>query len=196
MISFIKYLIWVIAKQYFRFFKHISFHAFETDWRAINGIHITIGKYTSIDKHTKIKSYTYIGKNCNITKAEIGHYVSIANNVSIGQGEHDLSKPSTSSIFYENPYNQLTQENCIIGPDVWIGVDAVILRGVKIGTGAVIGANSVVTKDVPDYAIVAGVPARVIKYRLDEKTQKYLSTAKWWEYSPSDAKKIFNNISK
>jgi carbonic anhydrase/acetyltransferase-like protein (isoleucine patch superfamily) len=70
----------------------------------------------------------------------------------------------------------------MIGHDVWVGVDALILSGVTIGNGAVIAARSVVTKDVPPYAIVAGSPARVVKYRFDEDTIAVLLAIAWWDW--------------
>ena len=70
----------------------------------------------------------------------------------------------------------------VIGNDVWIGYEAVILAGVTIGDGAVIGARAVVTKDVPPYAIVGGVPARVIRSRFPEETVKALLRLKWWDW--------------
>ena len=69
-----------------------------------------------------------------------------------------------------------------IGNDVWIGRSAIVLSGTSIGNGAVIGAGSVVTKDVPDYAIVAGNPAKLIRYRFDEQTIKELQSLKWWDW--------------
>lgn len=144
------------------------------------GSNIEVGKNTFIDQNCEIGSYTYIGKNCNITKSSIGRFCSIANNVSIGQGEHDLSQISTSSIFYKNSYEELTKNPCVIKNDVWIGMDTIILRGVIIENGAVIGANSVVTKNVPPFAIVAGSPAKIIRYRFDEKKQKEILDSSWW----------------
>ncbi len=73
-------------------------------------------------------------------------------------------------------------DNVVIGNDVWIGANAIILPGVNIGDGAVIGAGTVVTKDVPPYAIVGGNPARVIKYRFDENTINTLLKIKWWDF--------------
>ncbi len=79
----------------------------------------------------------------------------------------------------------------IIGNDVWIGYEAVILSGVTVGDGAIIGARAVVTKDVPPYTIVGGVPARHIRRRFDEETVTRLMELKWWEWSDE---KIKNNL--
>ena len=80
----------------------------------------------------------------------------------------------------------------VIGNDVWIGYEAVILSGVTVGDGAIIGARAVVTKDVPPYAIVGGIPARYIRRRVDEKTVTKLMELKWWEWSDE---KIKENLS-
>ena len=80
----------------------------------------------------------------------------------------------------------------VIGNDVWIGYEAVILSGVTVGDGAIIGARAVVTKDVPPYAIVGGIPARYIRRRFDEKTVTKLMELKWWEWSDE---KIKENLS-
>ena len=79
----------------------------------------------------------------------------------------------------------------IIGNDVWTGRNVTIMGGVKIGTGAVIGANAVVAKDIPPYAIAVGNPARVIKYRFDEETIKKFLAVKWWNW---DLEKIADNF--
>lgn len=146
-----------------------------------NGSDIEVLHGSSIDATSNIGSYTYIGCNTHITKSIIGRYCSIANNVSIGQGEHSLDHISTSSKFDVSPWETLTAGDCEIGSDVWIGVDAVILRGVRIGIGAVIAANAVVTKDVPAFAIVGGVPARLIRYRFSEEKQRNIFASRWWE---------------
>lgn len=136
---------------------------------------------SSIDASSRIGSYTYIGKNTHITKSSVGRYCSIANNVSIGQGEHKLDRVSTSACFYDNSWDSLTEGECVVESDVWIGVDAIILRGVKVGVGAVVAANAVVTKDVPPFAIVAGVPARVVRFRIPENKQQLILSSCWWE---------------
>jgi acetyltransferase-like isoleucine patch superfamily enzyme len=166
----------------------------EISSNAALGANINVGKATKIDADSIIGSYSYIGDNCVISRAKIGRYVSIANNVSIGPGEHILTHLSTSSLFYELPYQELTQGECVIESDAWIGVDAVVLRGVRVGVGAVVAANAVVTKDVPDYAVVAGVPAKFLRYRLDEKTRKQLLTSEWWLKDLSDAKTLLHQF--
>lgn len=136
----------------------------------------------------QIGDYTYIGFNCIITQSVVGRYCSIANNVSIGIGEHKINRVSTSSLFYENPFETLTQGECIIANDVWIGSNAVIRRGVKIGNGAIIGANSFVNKDVNDFEIVGGVPAKLIKKRFDENTIKLIKESNWWDFDIENAR--------
>ena len=161
---------------------------------SLNGHNIQIQNGVLIDLNSKIASYTYIGSFTSITKCNIGRYCSIANNVSIGVGEHILSKVSTSSLFYENVYETLTKDYCEIGNDVWIGVDAIVLRGTRIGTGAVVAANAVVTKDVPPFAIVAGVPAIIIGYRFNEFIQKIIIDSEWWKFDFELARNVLNEI--
>ncbi len=142
--------------------------------------------------NSNIDSYTYIGKNGIIQNANIGKFCSIANDVCIGLGKHPIDYFSTSPLFYRinNPLNiKLIDENSkfneyeeiTIGHDVWLGARAIVLDGISIGHGVIIAANSVVTKDVPPYAIVGGVPAKVIKYRFDTSQIEKLLNSRWWE---------------
>ncbi|WP_336175306.1 CatB-related O-acetyltransferase [Acinetobacter ursingii] len=151
---------------------------------------------TAIDNNSTLGRYCYIGKNVSITKTDIGSYTSIANNVSIGQGEHKIDEISTSSIFYKNEYEQLTAEDCKIGSDVWIGAGVVVLRGVTIGNGAIIGANAVVTKDIPEFSIAVGVPARVIRKRISEDVIKQIKMTEWWDFDLDKPKEIIANINR
>lgn len=119
----------------------------------------------------------------------IGAYCSIADGVQIFLGgEHRTDWVSTYpfSVFWPSARTisgHPASKGCvIIGNDVWIGTEAVILSGVTIGDGAVIGARSVVTRDVPPYAVVAGNPARLVKRRFDEETVSKLLEIKWWEW--------------
>ena len=125
------------------------------------------------------------GKN---GKLRIGKFCSIADNVTILLGgEHNHQLTSTYPFdnllirFHELGPTVNTKGDVIIGNDVWIGYDALILSGVTIGDGAVIGARSVLTKNVEPYAIVAGNPARLIKYRFSPEVIKHLLEVKWWD---------------
>ena len=145
----------------------------------------------SIVNNSEIHSYTYIGNNCLIQNAVIGRFCSISNDVLIGLGIHPLDLNSTSPVFYRihNPLKfryvkgdlyDIEYKLIEIGNDVWIGARAIIMGGVKIGHGSVIAANSVVTKNVPPYAVVAGVPAKIIKYRFGEVKVKEMLEEQWW----------------
>lgn len=149
-------------------------------------------KNSIIDKSTKIGKYTYVASWVAVTGSDVGNYCSIAPGAKIGLGEHGLSAYSTSR--HINSSSNLLEKKCLIEHDVWVGTGAVILRGVKISTGAVIGANAVVTKDVEPYAVVAGCPAKIIKYRFSpEKIQKLLES-RWWKLDPKNANILLKNL--
>jgi virginiamycin A acetyltransferase len=173
---------------------HIKSSSYDISFKTKIGKNVSIMKNCEIDSLSSIGKYTYLGNNCNVTKANIGNYCSVANNVSIGPGEHNLSKISTNSVFYNNEYDSLTKLNCTINNDVWIGVDSIILRGVTIGNGAIIGANSVVNKDVPEYAIAVGSPAKVIKYRFKKNKINKILKSKWWESDIDYARKLMKDL--
>ena len=148
-----------------------------------------------IDDNCVIGDFTFIGKNSDITKSSIGRYCSIGTDVIIGPGEHEIDKISTSAHFHKgNFYDELTKKTLTIGNDVWIGTKAIILRGVTIGNGAVIASGAVVTKNVPPFAVVAGVPAKIVKFRFDDETIKLIETSKWWNYDIEYAEEIHKNL--
>lgn len=166
-----------------------------------NNVHVL---ENCIINNSEINSYTYLGKNCLVQNTTIGKFCSIANEVLIGLGNHPLNLQSTSPLFYRvnNPLQiKLIEENLDIieykpieiGNDVWIGTRSIIMDGVIIGHGAVIAANSVVTKDIPAYAVVGGVPAKIIKYRFDIKKIDELISKTWWN---SPIENIINSIDK
>ena len=172
-----------------------------------------IGKNTKVS-YTSLGIGTYIGSNCNITKTKIGKYCSIGSEVKTIYGKHPTSKYVTTHPFAFNntmekigfkfePNNKFRDENCNklkrieIGNDVWIGNNVLILEGIKIGDGAIIGAGAVVVKDVPEYAIVVGVPAKIIKYRFSIEEIKFLKDFKWWDKDLEWIKEnidLFSNI--
>jgi virginiamycin A acetyltransferase len=163
---------------------------------AIVGHDIEVMSGSFISENSTIDSYTYIGSNSTIAKTTIGRYNSIASNVNIGQGEHPIDQISTNAVFMKSPYELFTKDDCIIEHDVWVGVGAIIRRGVRLGTGCIVGANSFVNKDVPPYAIVVGSPARIIKYRFDEEKIKRILGSKWWEADKEEAQAIINELEK
>ncbi len=124
-----------------------------------------------------------------------GRYCSIAEGVKVLGYQHPLDRFTTSNVTYDHafgtsspylsPYAEVTQ-GIRIENDVWIGANVTIKRGVTISNGAVVAAHSVVTRDIPPYAIVGGVPARIIRYRFDDKLIDQLSTLSWWHYSHLD----------
>ena len=136
---------------------------------------------------------SYIAPHCEIV-ANIGRFTSIAPYVRTNRGLHPYTFPyaTTCPMFFSTQrqnghtfadrmmFDEL-RNNTIIGNDCWIGENAFLVGGITIGDGAVVLAGSVVTKDVPPYAIVGGVPAKVIKYRYDEDTIRFLLDFKWWE---------------
>jgi acetyltransferase-like isoleucine patch superfamily enzyme len=150
--------------------------------------------------HSDIGRCSYIGAFGMVFKSKIGKYCSISYGVTIGPPEHNYNKVTTHPFLYDSFYNMLPQESLLentkfdedltIGNDVWIGCGVTILRGVTVGHGAVIGANALVNKDVPPYAIVAGNPARIIKYRFEPDIIEKLLDISWWDWS---AEKIRNN---
>jgi acetyltransferase-like isoleucine patch superfamily enzyme len=126
----------------------------------------------------EIGEYSYISEWCHLSQfTRIGRYCSIGNLVTIGAKRHPFS--GLTSFPLEG--GEWIQEPTNVGNDVWIGSGATILAGLTIGDGAIVGANSVVTKDVPPYAIVAGVPARILRYRFSPGRINALRASKWWE---------------
>lgn len=140
--------------------------------------------------NSTIGRYTYTCYDDEIVNCEIGQFCSISDEVVIGGAEHPIAWVSTSPVFqnvkHSGPKRKFSEfdfegiKKTVIGNDVWIGRRAIIKAGVTVGDGVVIGSGSVVTKDIPPYAIVGGVPAKILKYRFGEETIKELLQSEWW----------------
>lgn len=119
----------------------------------------------SISKDFRLGAFSYIGPSANIAPGVCaGNYVMFGPRVVIVGKDHRFDKPGVPTIFSGRP----PSANTYIEDDVWVGANATIIAGVRIGRGAIVAAGAVVTRDVPAYAIVGGVPARVIGMRFDE----------------------------
>ena len=202
-ISILTNLISVHVKPIFRQMK-IEAKYSHVKFKGKNAIkNVTFGNFVKVYEGTfianaKVGAYTYIGGNCKVQYASIGKFCSIGPNVQIGLGFHPTHLISTYPGFYSDKASGAYSFNVIpdflehgkisIGNDVWIGEGALVLDGVSIGNGAVIGARAIVTKDIPDFAIVAGVPAKIIKYRFSKKEIKVINDSKWWNWSHKQLK--------
>lgn len=153
-----------------------------------------IGQYTYLNENAQVNSYTTIGKYCSIASdAIIAPYAHPMNWLSTHPFQCDLlwaDAAKINRIRFDTP-NKYT----LIKNDVWIGTRAVIKRGVTIGNGAIIGSCAMVTKDVPDYAIVAGNPAKVIRYRFSQDIIDKLLKLEWWNLPIEKLRNVtFNDI--
>lgn len=152
---------------------------------------LNIGRFVSINgPGTRI--------SCRLNSINIGSFSSIASNVIIQEDYHNYNRPTSyfimKNIFKDNINKDIFTKGSInIEEDVWVGSNTVILSGVTVGRGAIIGAGSVVTKDIPKYAIACGNPAKIVKYRFDNETIDKLEDLKWWEWSIEEIKnnKVF-----
>ncbi|RAW09975.1 antibiotic acetyltransferase [Paenibacillus taichungensis] len=132
--------------------------------------------------------------------SRVGAFCSINETAEIGFINHPTKFITTHPFVYESRYGLIEDEDTQrlseisknkqieIGNDVWIGAGVLILPSVKIGNGVIVGGGAVVTKDIPDYAVVVGVPAKIIKYRFSESEIKILNKIEWWNWSDKKIK--------
>lgn len=166
------------------------------------GNHIYIGRDVSLI-NIEIGDHSYVNSSSQIRNANIGKFCSIASNVKIVLGWHPVDLITTHPAFYSNnkSFTTFSKKNyfkeyksVIIGNDVWIGEEVMIPGGVKIGDGAIIAARSVVTKDIPPYTMVGGIPAKIIKYRFNSDEITILLDFKWWDKDEEWFRKYYHKF--
>lgn len=157
-----------------------NFGMYNTIYDNVTLIDVTLG------------DFTYITGNTTIVKTIIGKFCSIGQDCKIGLGKHPSNTfVSTHPIFFSTLKQAQISfadksyfeefENITIGNDVWLGANVIVIDGVNISDGVIVAAGSVVTKDIPPYAIVGGIPAKIIKYRFKEDEIVNLLKIKWWD---------------
>lgn len=173
-------------------YKHVSpFSLWDKSSRFTPYTHILSGAKLC---DVQVGKYSRIGVNCQVSNATIGNFTAIGKDTVITVGQHPTNYLTSHSIFYKKgnwgwhddwiaPIDFQSDKRVTIGNDVWIGRQCIILDGVTIGDGAIVATGAVVTKDVPPYAIVGGVPAKVIKYKFPQEVIDRLEEIKWWNLS-------------
>lgn len=173
-------------------------HSVET-WSVSRGAQIgrraIVRRGVEMGSDVTLGDFSYVsGPRTYVESARIGKFCSIARQTVIGVGNHNVNAVTTHPFAISPEFGGLVSHRVIepqrpapvIGNDVWIGINSVIMRGVTIGDGAVVAANSVVTRDVSPYAIVGGSPARLIRFRFPEETINALQRIRWWDWSEQD----------
>ncbi|MFW5828730.1 MAG: DapH/DapD/GlmU-related protein [Planctomycetota bacterium] len=173
----------------------------------------TIGAWTEIGERVelvacRIGDYSYIaGSDGSLIWTDVGRFTSIASHVRINPGDHPMQRPTQHHCTYRarqygfaakddtDFFAWRAEQRCHIGHDVWIGHGAIVMPGIRIGIGAVVGAGAVVTHDVPDYGIVVGSPARLLRYRFAEGTRERLLATAWWDWDRATLEDRFADLS-
>jgi len=163
-----------------------------------------VGSHSTIAR-SLVGRYAAIGCHSFMSRSKTGNYCTFGNRVSIGGLNHDYRLVTSHEVAFRNTLaiygetivdqdayiqgqDQNPQYHVEMGHDIWIGDNAVVLPGRKIGTGAVIGAGAVVTTDVPAYSIIVGNPGRILKYRFPDDVILRLLSSNWWDKTISDLK--------
>ncbi len=144
--------------------------------------------------HSELGDYSYIERHAQAIYAKIGKFCAIAADACINALEHPIDRVSQHKITYrpneyflgaklDKEFRERRRSALVsIGNDVWIGQGAIVMPGVEIGHGAVVAAGAVVTKDIAPYAIVAGVPARFLRWRFEPKLGERIMALAWWDW--------------
>jgi phosphonate metabolism protein (transferase hexapeptide repeat family) len=159
-----------------------------------------LGRFTEIKERvafsdSELGDYSYVERHAEVIYARIGKFCAVAANTRINALEHPLERVSQHKITYraneyflgaklDGEFRERRQGKLVeIGHDVWVGHGAIIKPGVKIGHGAVIAAGAIVTRNVPTYAIVAGAPAKFMRWRFEPKISERIISLGWWDWS-------------
>lgn len=206
-----------ILKKYFYLFKYRKKKIKIGRKCIIGGLSSVFEGYNCIGDNTLFSGLvgfgSYIGKRCTMENVKIGKYCSIANDVKLVVGNHPTRDfVSTHPAFFSTnkqagftfvertrfeEFSYADEKHfLIIGNDVWIGADAILLSGITIGDGAIIAAGAVVTKDVLPYTIVTGVPARMLRKRFEDEQIEKLLKIKWWDKEQLWIQKYVSSFSK
>lgn len=170
-----------------------------------------LGAWTDIGPHNTISEstigdYTYFAGDASVIYATIGRYCSIASHVRINPGNHPMHRVTQHHMTYrrqmfgfadtdDTEFFQWRRDHHVtIGNDVWIGHAAIIMPGVTIGDGAIVGSAAVVTKHVPPYTIVGGVPAKPIRERFSRDVAARLQAIAWWDWSREVLAERFDDL--
>ena len=170
-----------------------------------------LGAWTDIGPHCTIAEstlddYTYAAGDASIIYAQIGKFCSIASHVRINPGNHPMNRVMQHHLTYrrveygfgeaddEEFFNWRKAHQCVISHDVWLGHAAVVMPGVTIGTGAVVGSQAVVTKDVAPYEVVVGVPAKPIRTRFAPEVIEKLLAIAWWDWDRQTLEERFKDF--
>lgn len=175
--------------------------------------HACFGRHNAVHDYgrlinSSLGDFSYLSKGASVVNTEIGKFCSIGPEVKCGLGKHPVSAFVSSHPAFYSLGNQAGHTFVLeaafretspitIGNDVWIGARAMILDGVSIGDGVIVAAGAVVTSDVPPYAVVGGVPARLIRRRFESVVVEQLLKTKWWDWEEdriSKAAPLFRDV--